>query len=205
MPDGEFKELQIQWPAGVPKTCSQGMLVTAVRMWCRFASDVQIGKFLNIPAHAVKEYTTSLWWANLVKELRPYLDFDIENSFGRIGFKALEQLEDRLTYGDFYITRDGERARRPLDAKTLIQIAQIAVDKRATARHMVQGTSEAAAEGSTTLAVLADLLRTAAQSQQKALENRLKQPIDVTPMQDPIPADPVPAPTGRLARSLAER
>lgn len=190
MPDGELKTLEIQWPAGVPKTCSQGMLVTAVRLWCRFASDIQIAKYLNIPAHAVKSYTQSLWWAELVKQLRPQLDFDIEASFGRIGFKALEQLEDRLTYGDFYITRSGERARRPLDAKSLAMIAQIAVDKRRDARHMVEGTTEAATEGRSDLAILADLLRTAAQKQQ-AIAQKHPATIDVTPVDNKVP-EPTP-------------
>lgn len=171
------------------------MLVTAVRLWCRFASDVQIAQYLNIPAHAVPTYTQSLWWADLVKQLRPQLDFDIENSFGRIGFKALEQLEDRLTYGDFYITRNGERARRPLDAKTLAAIAQIAVDKRRDARHMVEGTTEAATEGRSDLAILADLLRTAAQKQQ-AIAAKHPTMIDVTPVEakvpDPAPVHPLP-------------
>lgn len=186
MPDGEIKALEIQWPAGVPQTCSQSMLVTAVRMWARFASDLQIAKFLNIPAANVRSFTQSLWWAELVKQLRPQLDFDIESSFGRIGFKALEQLEDRLTYGDFYITRNGERARRPLDAKTLAQIAQIAVDKRQTARHMVEGTTEAAETGRSDLAVLADLLRSAAQKQQ-AIARAHPTMIDVTPVEEQVP------------------
>lgn len=197
MPDGELKALEIQWPAGVPKTCSQGMLVTAVRMWARFASNLEIAQFLNIPVHAVPAYTSSLWWADLVKQLRPILDHDIEHSFGRIGSRALSQLEDRLTYGDFYITRNGERARRPLDAKTLAQIAALAVDRRQQARALVDGTAaDANADDRPVLTLLAEMLRAAARQNQAVSRVQVGgQTIDVAPIEEALPSPkPVHAP-----------
>lgn len=169
------------------------MLVAAVRLWAKFATDLQIAQYLNIPPHAVREYTSSLWWAEIVRQLRPQLDFDIENSFGRIGFKALEEIEDRLRYGDFYVTRTGERARRPLAARDLAAIAALAVEKRAAARHMVDGTSDAAESGRSDLAVIADLLRQAAQRQQASFAAAKDTGvIDVTPGSPPEPV-PIPA------------
>jgi hypothetical protein len=186
MPSPATKPLEIEWPRSIPRTCTQGMLVAAVRLWAKFATDLQIAQYLNIPPHAVKEYTSSLWWAEIVKQLRPQLDFDIENSFGRIGFKALEEIEDRLRYGDFYVNRYGERARRPLTAKDLAAIAALAIEKRTAARHLVDGTVDAAESGRSDLAVIADLLRQAAQRQQASFQTAKGDGvIDVTPQTGP--------------------
>lgn len=126
-------------PPGVPPQTSIAMLRAAVKCWARMGTDVQVSEYLGCRPGAVKTIAASAEWRHLALEMRGEIDLDLEQTFTRLGYKALAQLEDRLKYGDFYITRTGERARRPLDAKTLMQAAQMTFDKREEARNRVDG------------------------------------------------------------------
>ena len=185
-------------PVALRRRVSPSMIVQAVRIWAKFGTPLEIAKYLgNVPPHAVEEFTRQTWWTDIAKQLRSTLDLDIEQSFGRLGARALAQLEDRLTYGDFYINRLGQRARRPLTAKELTDIAKLAFEKRKEARALVEGiTGEGEKEPEKTdLEKLAELLRSA------ALRTTPQNPIiDVTPTAQPstpaqTAANPTPQPS----------
>lgn len=168
-----------QWPKDLPKTTSYAMLRKAVRMWAQGANNEQIAGWLNIPSNAVKRWLESDGWKATALSMRKELDFDLEQTFGRLGFKALDQLEDRLRYGDCYINRNGERARRPLHAEQLSKIAAVLIDRRAEVRHLVDGTeSDKQKEKRSDLAQIAELLRTHATSVHNKPPPEI---IDVTP------------------------
>jgi hypothetical protein len=124
-------------------------------------NDVQISEFLGCPPSAVRHYTSSVGWRELAKDMRQELDSDLEHAFTRLGFKAIAQIEDRLKYGDFYLTKTGERARRPLDARTLAVTAQMLFDQREQAKERVEGKKVAASDAlADALNLIAEKLRT---------------------------------------------
>jgi hypothetical protein len=176
------------WPKDLPRTTSYPMLRKAVRLWAQGANDVQIAEWLAIPPQAVKTWKESDGWRGVAISLRKELDFDLESSFGKLGFMALDQLEDRLRYGDFYINRNGERARRPLPADQLAKITALLIDRRAEVRHLVDGTvSDKSENKKSDLAMIADLLRGHAGS---IYNTQPKEVIDVEP--EPSPTAPEP-------------
>ena len=177
------------WPKDIPRTTTFPMLRKAVRMWAQGANNTQIAQWMNVPPQAVPRLLESDGWRNTALALRKDLDFDLESAFGRLGFKALDQLEDRLRYGDYYINKHGERARRPLHAEQLAKITAILIDRRAEVRHLVDGTeSEKTKERKSDLATIADLLRDHANSAyHRAAPAKI---IDV----EPSPAQPSEAP-----------
>lgn len=172
------------WPRDLPRTTTFAMLKKAIRTWATGGNDVQIAEWLNCTPAQVRRFKESEGWAATARAMRKELDFDLENSFGRLGFKALEQLEDRLRYGDFYVTKAGEPGRRPLSADQLAKITAILFDRRAEARHLVDGTeSLATQERKSDLALIAEALRNHATNAPPAHYTRTGAPqtIDVTP------------------------
>jgi hypothetical protein len=169
------------------------MLRKAVRVWAQGGTDMQVAEWLNCRPEAVKRYKESEGWVATARDMRKELDFDLESSFGRLGFKALEQLEDRLRYGDYYVTKTGEPGRRPLSADQLAKITATLFDRRAEVRHLVDGTlSEAQQERKSDLALIAEALRNHAQNAPPAHYTRAQEPqtIDVTPTSPPPPIVP---------------
>jgi hypothetical protein len=182
-----------KWPRDLPRTTTYAMLRKAIRVWAQGGNDVQVAEWLNCRPEAVRRFRESDGWATLARDMRKELDFDLESSFGRLGFKALEQLEDRLRYGDYYITKTGEPGRRPLSADQLSKITATLFDRRAEVRHLVDGTvSDSQQERKSDLALIADALRNHAQNAPPAHYTRSGAPqtIDVTPTTPVAPAMP---------------
>jgi hypothetical protein len=174
------------------------MLRKAVRMWAQGASDAQLAVWLNIQPSAVESFKSSDGWKKVAYDLRKELDFDLESSFGRLGFMALEQLEDRLTYGDFYITRGGERARRPLSADQLAKITSTLFIHRTDVRRLVDGVDLKLAneekDRRSDLSIIAQALRSAVAS---GLATQTLPVIDITPTEAPDPLPEAPEGTSR--------
>lgn len=85
----------------------------------RIASNI-----VGIPEDTVKRWTKSVWWKQLIDDLRQEDELQLSARLKKLVDKSLSVVEDRLDKGDFvYDQKTGEMRRRPVNMRDAHKVA----------------------------------------------------------------------------------
>lgn len=86
---------------------------------------------LKIPEITLRVWKQKEWWKDIERELRTQEDLVLSARLQKIISKSLEQVEDRLSHGDFiYDQKTGQLVRKPVSMKDAHKVSMDMVDKR---------------------------------------------------------------------------
>jgi len=105
----------------------------AVYLYCLLGSSYKTSDATGIPAATIRKWKVEPWWEDYARLCHIQIKDRMAAKFSRIALQAAEEIEDRLTYGDYRWTKEG-LTRVPVSAKDAMVIAGISTDKRAILR-----------------------------------------------------------------------
>jgi hypothetical protein len=129
-----------------------------VEEWLVFGNLKQVATRNEIDYSTIKRWKTQPWWKEFEDELLAQRRIGTQNRIGAIVDVGLEVVQDRLENGEFFVTKQGEVARRPVglrDASAAVNglmQRQSILEKQTAAR----GNTEATKSIEQQLAFLAD-------------------------------------------------
>lgn len=100
---------------------------------------------LDIPARTIRAWRQHPSWEEHLVAVRNQYDSELEEKLGAVIRKALGEVEDRLTHGDFILNRKGELIRKPVGAKDASVVAGVFFDKQRLIRNQptsIKGNSD---------------------------------------------------------------
>jgi hypothetical protein len=107
----------------------------AVQLFAQTGNLAQVARELEMTIYELQKLTRTQWWMDECALLRREEMALTNVCLTRLLDKTLEALEDRLDNGDKVMTAFGVQA-IPLDAKTLIRLADVVFDKRQLIRNL---------------------------------------------------------------------
>jgi hypothetical protein len=116
---------QFKRPPGLPETCSDEMLMEAVKASLCGAAPEELAKMLGVPAKGVKYWMNSREWQSIKAYVWPEVKGLVHNELVSVRSKALQLIGKRLHEGDPYYDLSGEfKGYRPLKANDLVNVLQ---------------------------------------------------------------------------------
>lgn len=146
--------------------------VKAVAAFLVAGNMARVSESTGIPLGTLNYWKTQPWWFEQIERIRKEEDAEIDSHFTRIVKRTQEIMLDRLDNGDFYVTKDGEVARKPVSMRDAAIVGAIGIDKRSLLRQVPQ--SEQSKMG------MQERLKNL-EMQFTKLVDREKQTIDITP------------------------
>lgn len=110
-------------------------VLKAVRLFAESGSLAAVARTLNVPIYALKKLSRTEMWMRELADLQAAEAALLNVKFSQILGLALDQMEDRLTHGDFTVSA-GKLVRSPLAAPTLARIADCVFDKQRLLRDL---------------------------------------------------------------------
>jgi len=107
----------------------------AVQLFSQTGNLAQVARELEMTIYELQKLTRTSWWMEELALLRREEMALTNVTLTRLLDKTLVALEDRLDNGDAVLTLQGKEM-VPLDAKTLIRIADVVFDKRQLVRNL---------------------------------------------------------------------
>lgn len=95
---------------------------------------VDAASICGIPDRTIREWTETTWWSDLVLEAKHSKNTELDALYTRIIEQAVKGVEERITFGDEVVTKDGDKVRKAIPARDLSIIAATFQDKRAIIR-----------------------------------------------------------------------
>ena len=83
----------------------------------------------NIPHRTVTEWSNTDWWHDAVAALRLQNQEQIDAEYNQIIMLGLGAQRDRIQYGDFVLTKEGDQVRKPVSLRDVSVATAVAVDK----------------------------------------------------------------------------
>lgn len=84
----------------------------------------------GIPLGTLNYWKSQPWWFEQVAKIRQEEDAEIDSTFTKLVKKTQAAMLERLENGDYYVTKDGGIARKPVSFRDVAIVSAIAVDKR---------------------------------------------------------------------------
>lgn len=107
----------------------------AAQAYVRLGSYAAVGRELGIPATEVQRMARSIWWQDEVaayqREQQAVLDARLTQLLG----KTMEEIEDRLQYGETKIGKEGGTYQVPVSASALASLANVIFNQRQIIRN----------------------------------------------------------------------
>lgn len=117
--------------------------IKAACVYAVTGSAAETGRILGIKPGTIRQWRLQPWWSQVIQRIRNEHDEELDVKFTGIIDKTIDQLNDRLTSGDYlYDPRTGEFKRRPMGGKEIAVVTSIMVDKRALLRENKKVQSE---------------------------------------------------------------
>ena len=84
----------------------------------------------GIPEDTLRGWKAQQWWKDTEEEIRKGSKLELSGKLSKVISKTVEQLDDRVTNGDFiYQPKTGTFHRKPLDARTASRITVDLIDR----------------------------------------------------------------------------
>jgi len=150
--------------------------IEAVTLYCSGKSLAEAAKIINVPAKTVVGWKRrSSWWDEIALKHRKDLQTELDNKLTNVIHKTLEELNDRLNYGDHkFDTKTGDLVRVPVVSRDLAVIMSNLYEKRALIRGEATSIKQ---ESQATLQTLEDKFKSfALQLQQKDVVSTVELP-----------------------------
>lgn len=148
-------------PPGLPVTCSDEQLLEAVKAYLCGAREDVLAPMLSVPEHAVKYWTDSREWGELTRYVLPEVRGILSGQLTRCASKALLELDERITDGDYRYDAGGALlGRTKLRAKELSLIATQVMEQSERLEKLLGNLKDS--DDSLTLQELANALETIA-------------------------------------------
>lgn len=97
------------------KWWSDGQKLEAVKTYLMTGNIAMTARILKIPEDTLRRWVKSVWWTEIVADLRTQDELQLSTRFKKIVEKTLEVVEDRLENGDFvYDQKTGAMRRKPV-------------------------------------------------------------------------------------------
>lgn len=107
----------------------------AAQAYVRLGSYAAVGRELGLPVSEVQRMARTMYWQDEVaayqREQQAVLDARLTQLLGR----TLEEVEDRLAYGDWRMDKNGKEVRLPVTASTLASLANVIFNQRQIIRN----------------------------------------------------------------------
>lgn len=84
----------------------------------------------SIPERTLRHWMQQNWWSSVMEQAKSIKNQELDSMWTQVLHSAVEQLKDRLAYGDYKVTKSGTTVRVPLSGNQLVLIGAIATDKR---------------------------------------------------------------------------
>ena len=98
MPNGDV--IEFKRPLGLPKSTSNQMLLTAVKMSSLGAKETVLSELLGVHTSAITHWINTPEWKQLRRNVDPEIKAFISTRLQDLATVALEQLADRLEHGE---------------------------------------------------------------------------------------------------------
>lgn len=113
------------------KHYSDSQKLEAVTTWLALGNLRLTAAVLKIGEPTIRLWRSKDWWKELETELRLQEDLQLSNRLQKIITKSFDQVEDRLSNGDYiYDQKSGQLVRKPVSMKDAHKVAVDLVDKR---------------------------------------------------------------------------
>lgn len=97
------------------KWWSDGQKLEAVKTFLVTGNVAMTARILKIPEDTLRRWVKTVWWTEIVADLRTQDELQLSTRFKKIVEKTLEVVEDRLEHGDFvYDQKTGAMRRKPV-------------------------------------------------------------------------------------------
>ena len=146
---------------------TQEQKIEAVSLYCSGSSLADVSKKLKIPHTTIMNWKKrSNWWDEIALKYRKDLQVELDTKLTNVIHKTLEELNERLNYGDHkYDVKTGDTVRIPVNSRDLAVIMSNLYEKRALIRGEATSIKQ---ESQATLQTLEDKFKSfALQLQQK--------------------------------------
>jgi hypothetical protein len=90
----------------------------------------QTSELTSVPLNTIRNWRKEEWFQSLLNEIYEENKDKLDARFEETVQKASELIMDRLTNGDFYVTKTGELARKPVGIRDIALVQAIVIDKR---------------------------------------------------------------------------
>jgi transposase-like protein len=131
--DSAVKKEQALKAVGKPiKQYTDSQKVDAVKSYLALGGNLKlVSRTLGIPYYTLKDWKSSNWWKNLTGEFKKEEKLELSSRLTRIIGKAMEEIEDRVSQGDFVLNqKTGEMVRKPMQARDLAVISNGFLDRK---------------------------------------------------------------------------
>lgn len=110
--------------------------IAAIVAYLLTGSSIQAEKLTGVQSANIRMWKSQRdWWPEVVSQIKADLQDDLQHRITGLMEKTLDQMDDRITFGDFqYDRKTGEYIRRPMPGKDLAATFGIIHDKRALMR-----------------------------------------------------------------------
>ena len=98
----------------------------------------RVAESTGIPLGTLNYWKGQPWWFEQIERIRQEEDAEIDTHFTRIVKRTQAIMLDRLDNGDFYVTKDGDVARKPVSMRDAAIVGAISIDKRSILRQVPQ-------------------------------------------------------------------
>ncbi len=95
----------------------------------------RVAELVNIPVSTLYGWRKCEWWETLLTRIRDEKADELDAMLTENIHLAGEQIKDRLTDGDYLVSKDGALKRKPVGARDLALVQAISFDKRALGRN----------------------------------------------------------------------
>lgn len=102
----------------------------AVAVYKSIGNLAKTARITGIPERTLHTWVKADWWSEKVKQLRAEDTAELEQAYTDIAKSAAEVSKERLTNGDFVLTRDGQLVRKPVSLRDASIAGGIALSKR---------------------------------------------------------------------------
>jgi hypothetical protein len=126
-------------PAGVVPNALQ---LACVQCYYETGSLAEVSRQTMVPIYELQKLEKQLWWQQELHLIRRCEQAALESRFTKILGEALAGIEDRLEVGDTQIDRYGIEHKIPVEAATLVRVAELVFDKRQLLRGLPTNISE---------------------------------------------------------------
>lgn len=101
-----------------------------VALYAALGQVKRVAELAKIPESIVYSWRKQQWFHDCLREIRTENNEKLDAKFTEVVEEALEQVTDRVRYGDYSQNAKGEVVRRPVSAKDLSLVVAINLDKR---------------------------------------------------------------------------
>jgi hypothetical protein len=85
----------------------------------------------KIPEATIRSWKTTVWWNEVTARIYTEQDEELSGKLTKLVDNAVDQLNDRLTSGDYiYNPKQDKIIRKPINARDIASVTAMAVDKR---------------------------------------------------------------------------